>query len=232
MTNVFAHMADLGEVMRGLGRLLAPNGVFITESHYLLDVLEKQQFDTVYHEHIRTYSLKSLVMLAGSTAWRCSTSSAASATAATSAPSSPAAACIRCSARVGELLALEVKKGLADPLTWHACGGNACLPSATPSWAGCAICGARGSASPARAARDAAATLVNFYGVRPDQVAYMAELHDSLKLGKYLPGAHLPVVHEKRLLDEQPDAVVLFAWHYGELIAERLRKRRPGARSW
>src|SRR5262245_16870957 len=62
-TNVFAHMASLGEVMRGICQLLDHDGVFITESHYLLDVLEKTQFDTVYHEHIRTYSLKSLVTL-------------------------------------------------------------------------------------------------------------------------------------------------------------------------
>lgn len=62
-TNVFAHMATLGQVMRGISALLADDGVFITESHYLLDVLEKTQFDTVYHEHIRTYSLKSLTKL-------------------------------------------------------------------------------------------------------------------------------------------------------------------------
>ena len=63
MTNVFAHMASLGEVMRGLVQLLDSDGVFVTESHYLLDVLEKNQFDTIYHEHIRTYSLKSLLRL-------------------------------------------------------------------------------------------------------------------------------------------------------------------------
>src|SRR5262249_4029720 len=62
-TNVFAHMATLGEVMRGISQLLDRDGVFITESHYLLDVIEKNQFDTVYHEHIRTYSLRSLVTL-------------------------------------------------------------------------------------------------------------------------------------------------------------------------
>ena len=62
-TNVFAHMAPLGEVVRGIRALLDDDGVFVTESHYLLDVIEKGQFDTVYHEHIRTYSLKSLVTL-------------------------------------------------------------------------------------------------------------------------------------------------------------------------
>src|SRR5215510_8702589 len=62
-TNVFAHMATLGEVVRGICQMLDDDGVFITESHYLLDVIEKNQFDTVYHEHIRTYSLRALVTL-------------------------------------------------------------------------------------------------------------------------------------------------------------------------
>ena len=63
MTNVFAHMAPLGEIMRGLTSLLDKNGIFITESQYLLDVLESNQFDGIYHEHVRTYSFKSLVTL-------------------------------------------------------------------------------------------------------------------------------------------------------------------------
>src|ERR1700738_3828538 len=62
-TNVFAHMGPLGEVVRGIVALRDDDGIFVTESHYLLDIVEKGQFDTVYHEHIRTYSLKSLVTL-------------------------------------------------------------------------------------------------------------------------------------------------------------------------
>ena len=62
-TNVFAHVAKLGSFIRGLEQLLAPDGVFIFENHYLLDVIEGGQFDTIYHEHLRTYSLKSIVKL-------------------------------------------------------------------------------------------------------------------------------------------------------------------------
>ena len=62
-TNVFAHMAPLGEVMRGVSRLLDKGGVLMTESQYLLDVFEGNQFDEAYHDHVRVYSLKSLVKL-------------------------------------------------------------------------------------------------------------------------------------------------------------------------
>ena len=62
-TNMFAHMATIGEVISGIELLLKPDGVFVFENHYLLDVIEGGQFDTIYHEHLRTYSLKSLIKL-------------------------------------------------------------------------------------------------------------------------------------------------------------------------
>ena len=62
-TNMFAHMASIGEVMSGIEALLKDDGVFVFENHYLLDVIQGGQFDTIYHEHLRTYSLKSLIKL-------------------------------------------------------------------------------------------------------------------------------------------------------------------------
>ena len=62
-SNVFAHMASLGDVVEGVRALLKDDGVFVVENHYLVDVLNKAQYDTIYHEHLRTYSCKSLVTL-------------------------------------------------------------------------------------------------------------------------------------------------------------------------
>ena len=69
-----------------------------------------------------------------------------------------------------------------------------------------------------------ASTLINYYGITPDLVPYLAELPDSLKLGMYVPGKHIPIVHEQRVLDEQPDYLVLFSWHYGDAIMKRMRE--------
>jgi hypothetical protein len=52
---------------------------------------------------------------------------------------------------------------------------------------------------------------------------YLAEQPTSLKLGLYLPGKHIPVVNNQILIDEQPDYVVLLAWHYATPIAQQLR---------
>jgi hypothetical protein len=54
---------------------------------------------------------------------------------------------------------------------------------------------------------------------------YIAEQPASLKLGKYLPGKHIPIVNNQRLIDEQPEHVMLLAWHYAKPIAEQLRER-------
>ncbi|MBF0246305.1 MAG: methyltransferase domain-containing protein, partial [Planctomycetes bacterium] len=59
-TNVFAHMEDIHAVIENILRLLASGGVFISESHYLLSLVETLQYDTIYHEHLRYYSLHSL----------------------------------------------------------------------------------------------------------------------------------------------------------------------------
>ena len=62
-TNVFAHMSQLGQVLRGIKNLLSDDGVFILENHYMVDILKDNQYDTIYHEHIRNYSLKSIIYL-------------------------------------------------------------------------------------------------------------------------------------------------------------------------
>ncbi len=125
-TNVFAHMAPLGEVMRGILHLLAPDGVFITESHYLLDVLEKAQYDTIYHEHIRTYSLKSLVTLFEAYEHaRCSTFSAPTVMAATSAPMSPAAVRAMSAARWPICCGWRKPKAWVDPEIYRNFARNA-----------------------------------------------------------------------------------------------------------
>src|SRR3989344_6230306 len=62
-TNTFAHMQTLGEFIMGAYNLLKNDGVFVNETHYILDVIKGGQFDTIYHEHLRTYSLRSLITL-------------------------------------------------------------------------------------------------------------------------------------------------------------------------
>ena len=63
-TNVFAHIEDLPALLRAVTLLMGQNTILVVENHYLGAVLMKNQFDTFYHEHPRTYSLNSFVHIA------------------------------------------------------------------------------------------------------------------------------------------------------------------------
>ncbi len=223
-TNVFAHMGPLGEVVRGIVELLDKDGVFITESHYLLDVINTGQFDTVYHEHIRTYSLKSLVTLFGyynmevfdvRRAPRYGGNIRAYVARKGSRPIAPA---------VKALLDLEVSSGLFDPKTYVKFRSR--VEESRDKLMTLAYEARRkgqrfvGNSCPGRCS-----TLLNYYGMTRDLMPYLAEQPTSLKLGMYLPGKHIPVVNNQILIDEQPDYVVLMAWHYAQPITEQLRAR-------
>ena len=55
--NCFAHIEDVHAIVDGIVEMLKPDGVFISESHYLIPLLDTLQYDTIYHEHLRYYSL-------------------------------------------------------------------------------------------------------------------------------------------------------------------------------
>lgn len=223
-TNVFAHMAPLGEVMRGITALLDSDGVFITESHYLLDVIERTQYDTIYHEHIRTYSLKSLIVLfdfydldvfdiqradrygGNIRAYVCRRGTRA------------------IKASVGDLLKVEEDFGLYDNSVYTTFRDRA--QASRDDMMNFAYkakaegLGFVGNSCPGRCV-----TLLNYCGMNTGLMPYIAEQPTSLKLGMVLPGQHIPVVENSILINEQPDYVVLLAWHYAVPIAEQLRAR-------
>ena len=59
-TNVFAHIAEVNKLIKNIKKCLVSDGVFISESHYLMTLIKTNQYDTIYHEHLRYYSLTSL----------------------------------------------------------------------------------------------------------------------------------------------------------------------------
>ena len=222
MTNVFAHMAPLGEVMRGLVQLLDSDGVFVTESHYLLDVLEKNQFDTVYHEHIRTYSLKSLLRLFSDYGMEVFDVERAERYGGNIRAYVARKGLYPVSAAVGELQALEERVGLHTQEAWSQFRRRV-LDNRDKFMEFMYQTRRQGRSLIGNSCPGRASTLLNFYGVTPDLMPYIGELPTSLKLGLYLPGKHIPVVNNTRIVEEQPDYLILLSWHYMEPIVQRLR---------
>lgn len=223
-TNVFAHMATLGAVMRGIAALLDDDGVFITESQYLLDVLEHNQFEGIYHEHVRTYSLKALVKLFPyygmevfdvQRASRYGGNIRAYAGWKGAHPISP---------RVSELLKTEEDAGLFDPEVWAAWRTRVDA-NRTKFMQLVYSAKSKGQHIVAASCPGRGAVLFNYYGLDPALVPYVAEIPTGLKIGKYMPGTHQPVVSNEILFKEQPEYVIILAWHYADYIIADFKKR-------
>ncbi len=223
-TNVFAHMAQLGETVRGIERLIGDTGIAVIEVHYLLDVIQRRQFDTIYHEHIRTYSLRSLATLVGQYGLEVFEAERANRYGGNLRVHVARRGARPVGRSVAELLRAEDEAGLADAATYEAFRRDV-ESTRIRTMEFLYQCAARGERVVGNSCPGRASTLINYYGIDPALVPYLAEQPASLKLGMFLPGKHIPIVDNAILLEEQPDYIVLFAWHYADSIGPELRRR-------
>ena len=222
-TNVFAHMQTIGEVIMGIYELLEDDGVFISETHYLLDVIQGGQFDTIYHEHLRTYSLHSLIALFKPYDFTVTDVERGDRYGGNIRVHVTKGKGRNVSPRVAKLLKEERAAGL-DKLSTYTTFARRVQKARLEFMDFLIKTKKSGKSIVGKSCPGRASTLLNYYGVDTEYIPYLAELPTSLKLGMYLPGKHIPVVNEKILLKEQPDYVVLLSWHYADVIMKRLKK--------
>lgn len=222
--NVFAHIGDIHSVVDGIVELLAPRGVFISESHYLLDLVETLQYDTIYHEHLRYYSLGSLKHLLSAHGLEVFHAKPIGTHGGSIRVYAARAGEREIQPSVAEQLAKEDKAGIADG------SGLANFRQRVVN-SKLALCellaplkrdGARiyGVGAPSRAS-----TLVNYVGIDNNIVDAVMEISTSHKLNKYMPGTRIPVLDEKMLYENQPEYALLLSWHIADELIENLRKR-------
>ncbi len=222
--NVFAHVANLGPCLRGIHALLADHGTFISESHYLLDLIDTLQYDTIYHEHLRFYSIKPMQDMMKRFGFSVvdveripNHGGSIRVYAVKGTEGKP-------SERMQELLKQEESYGLYDPALYVTFTQRV----RQSKWklmqilSGLKLKGHRiaGIGSPGRSS-----TVMNYCGIGPDYLDYTAEQSTSLKVGLFTPGTHVPVVDEKKLFEDQPEYALVLAWHLGETIPRKLRSK-------
>ena len=223
-SNVFAHIARLGEMIRGVEHLLSENGLFVTESHYLLDILETVQYDSIYHEHLKFYSLKSLIRLFNYydftvvDAERIENYGGSIRVFAAKGKSRPI------SESVNSLLAEEEKFGLYSFSKYAEFSERTIRAKHELQELSLQAFSNQkrfvGVGCPGRSS-----TLLNYCNMDKQLMPYIAEQSTSLKLGLHLPGKHIPIVDEKVMFEEQPEYAVMLSWHYWEPIVKKLRDK-------
>lgn len=222
-TNVFAHMENVNEVLEGILALLSPDGVFISESHYLLSLIETLQYDTIYHEHLRYYSLHSLKYLLEMHgleiffAKRIPTHGGSIRVYAARPGVYPV------KPEVSGLLATE-EPVVLSPAALAKFRDRVVLSKLALVAMLYAIKGQGkrvfGISAPSRAS-----TLINYVGIDEAMVDYVLEIKGSHKIGKYVPGTLIPVVEEAILFEQQPEYALLLSWHIADELMPKLRDK-------
>lgn len=221
-TNVFAHVDDLNAFMTSVDALLAPDGVFIFEVPYFGNLLRDLEYDTIYHEHLSYISVQPL-----------------------------AAFFRRFGMRVFDIQEQDIHGGSFRIFVDR--GEHPVAPDVIPGFIERErIEGARDPARLSQFADDVrenrdrlhamlhdlrakgariagvsapakGMTLLNYCHVGPEILEFVTE-KSALKIGRYTPGAHIPVVADDALLANMPDYALLLAWNFADEIMQNLRE--------
>lgn len=222
--NVFAHVPDPIGFLKGVAALLTRQGVAVIEAPYVKDMLDKVEFDTIYHEHLFYYSLTSVSRL-----------------------------CARAGLHVVDVERLPIHGGslryfisrndneipsdavrvlLAEELAWGVENWPTYLKFASQVEAlraqlRKALIGAKtsGQRIAAYGASAKGTTLLNYCGIDGRLIDFVVDT-SPYKQGYFTPGTHLPIFKTEVLLERQPDAVLLLAWNFADEILEQQAEYR------
>lgn len=226
--NVLAHVPDINDFLGGFATLLKPTGVATFEFPQLLTLMAGQQFDTLYHEHYSYLSLTAVQTL-----------------------------CARNGLEVFDVSQLPTHGGSLrvfvqridgerrdiQPAVAHQLQAELAAGVKTPEYYATLAPAAerikhellrfllQAKAEGKRVVGYGAAakgnTLLNYAGVKPDLLAWVADANPH-KQGKYLPGSRIPIVSPERIDIEKPDYVLVLPWN----LLDEITQAFAGIRAW
>ena len=223
-TNVFAHIENVHEIVSSIVSMLDDKGVFISESHYLLDLIETLQYDTIYHEHLRYYSLHALKYLLEMHGLeivrvkRIPTHGGSIRVYAARPGVLPVDASVQATLDAEQrfgLLTSDVFATFKQRVTRSKLDIMALLRELKGK-------GKRivGIGAPSRAS-----TLINYLAIDDGILDAVLEVPGSYKVGKSMPGTLIPVVDEGVLFTEHPDYAMLLSWHIADELIPKLKAK-------
>ncbi len=225
--NVLAHVPDLGGFLRGCRTLVEPNGVVSIEVPYLVPMLDKLEYDTIYHEHLSYFSVLALAHAferAGLAIFDVQHVAVHGGT-------------VRVLARAGSghgpvvtsMIVDERARGLDRAETYHAFARRV-AQNKEQLLALLRSLRSQGKRIAAYGAPAKGNTLLNYCGIGTDLVEYTVD-RNPLKAGKLTPGMHLPVRPGGTLAADRPDFTLILPWNLtDEIVQQEAEYRRSGGR--
>ena len=219
--NVFAHVPDIRGFAAGLRALVKDEGLVTLEFPHLLRLIERRQYDTIYHEHYSYLSLLTASRALETAGLRVidvdELSTHGGSLRVYAAPDESAG---ESSLRVKEVLDEEERAGL-HTLAGHAGFAREVMKIKQDLLGFLLEAAQTGKSVAGYGAPGKGNTLLNHCGVRSDLVEYTVD-RSPFKQGMSLPGTHIPIYAPERLAETKPDYVLVLPWNLRDEISEQL----------
>jgi hypothetical protein len=219
--NVFAHVPDIRGFAAGLRALVKESGLVTLEFPHLLRLIERRQYDTIYHEHYSYLSLLTASRALETAGLRVlDVEELSTHGGSLRVHARPAQAAGEPSERVKAVLDAEAVAGLhtgaghegfADEVLRIKSDLVEFLVGAARADKSVAGYGAPGKGN----------TLLNHCGIRSDLLAYTVD-RSPVKQGKFLPGTHIPIYPPERIAQTKPDYILVLPWNLRDEISQQL----------
>ena len=224
-TNIFAHINKLDSLMKGVKNLLNPeNGIFVTESHYAVNILDEMQFDSVYHEHLRFYLLKPLIFLLNKYNFNVIDASRIPNYAGSIRVTATLNKKIKPKKSIKQILNKEKKEGFYSEKKYKQYAKKVIKvrKDLTEMLWKLKLNKKRivGVGCPGRSV-----TLLAYCNITDQLIDYIAEQSSSLKLNMFTPSTHIKIIDEKHMIKKQPEYALILSWHYGKNVMKNLRNK-------
>jgi SAM-dependent methyltransferase len=228
--NVLAHVPDVNGVVHGISRLLDEDGVAVIETPYVRDLVERLEFDTIYHEHLFYYSLTSFESLFERNGLQLAHveripihGGSLRVFAVPRAPNT-----VRPES-VAELLREETELGVGR-VSYFAGFAERVRLVQRDLVALLDELKREGHRIAAYGAAAKGAILLNTCGIGTERIDFVAD-RNTHKQGRFMPGVHIPIVPPEHLLQAMPEEVLLLAWNFAdEIVDQQVEYRRRGGR--
>lgn len=219
--NVLAHVREVNSFVAGFAALLKPEGTLVVETPYVRDLVDHLEFDTIYHEHLYYYSLTALQHLFqrhGLSTYHVEylPIHGGSLRVFVSKHRQP-------DETVQQMLAAEANT--VNSLAYYQAFAQRVDQLKQETRDLLHGLKAEGQRIVAYGASAKGATLLNYFGIGADLLDYVAD-RSTFKQGHYTPGIHLPIYAPEKLLEDQPDYVLLLVWNFAEEVLEQQQAYR------
>ena len=227
--NVLGHVANLGDFVRGIAILLKERGTVVIEVPYVKDMIDRCEFDTIYHEHLHYFSLTCLERLLARYEIAVVDVERLAIHGGTIRVSAAKAGTGEASASVRHLLGEEQDWGVHAPRFYESFAERV---EGVRLRLRALLDGLRkqGKRIYAYGAAAKGSTLLSYCGFGAEHLECVVD-RSTYKQGLFMPGSHLPIFAPSKLLEDRPEYVLLLTWNFAEeILSQQAEYRRGGGK--